>query len=119
MHAQQRKRILTHNVTARVSDTEYRALQDRADAEKKTLSEYARQELVGSTGIPPKERRMLEFLMIGEEKIRLRLEAAQSGIDICLPEIRERIENEATLAAPILVERRLRLLCGQVSEAEA
>jgi hypothetical protein len=116
MHAQRRKRILTHYVTARVSDAEYLALQGLAEAENKTLSEYARQELASSIGVSPRERRMLEFLVIGEETIRLRLEAAQSGIDIRLPEVREQIENEAIVAAPALVERRLRLLSGQATE---
>ena len=116
MHPQHRKRILTQNVTARVSDSEYQALQGLAEAENKTLSEYARQELVGSTGISPRERRGLEFLVIGQETIRLRLEAAQSGIDIRLPEIREQIENEAIVTAQALVERRLRLLSGQATE---
>ena len=119
MHAQQRKRILTHAVTAHLSDDEHRALKSRADAENETLSQYARRELVQGVVISQQERRLLGFVVIGEEKVRLMLEAAQSGLDVRADEVRERIENEAILTAESVVERRLRILSPESVEVAA
>jgi hypothetical protein len=103
----------------KLSKGEHETLEARAKAENETLSQLVRRELLAGVVVSAQEHRIMEFLVIGEEKLRLRLEAAQSGVDIRLPAVREEIENEAILAAASIVERRLQILAGKSVEVAA
>jgi hypothetical protein len=104
------KSFYTEGVSTKLTPKQYGALMDAADAAGMTESQYLRYLIVSALDLSQSERRAIAALTIGEERVRLMLEAVQDKQRLDAPDVKSGIEMEALSAGIRLAEQRIATL---------
>jgi hypothetical protein len=91
----------------RLSDEDWARLKQAADNESVSLSEYCRKLLVESLGV---SNLLIRSQMMGEERIRLMLLAAQQSKNLRDPQVQSQIDCDAVAYAVKFADIRVAVL---------